>query len=372
MVRNSRQHWTSSRRLAFTKGRIGSKKPRLRRGNLCTLVCISSPRCFFCSSWWCVDPEDDEEGTSGHRFSQIKVRCDTTNDCLVEPFSFTIAYLDPDIAGMRVGENNTQLFSWPWPGDDESILPIFTSIVDTTILSIVNAAIAGLPDPSQKIRELWGWLEEPNGDGGPYACNVTPIVGNNTAAGWVMAAIKSSNPKLCRVVYRGQQANGTDGAQTPMHGGRSYLPLDDIFPPPAEDMIDDIGEELHDDGEKRRPNPRSFPTTKTGFQKFERKLQKRIIRQQRYLAVIRNRALGLFADYEQSVVGDKDVAWLPEHDHIVNPPAASSLANRMRTSSRPAANWSLSGWNALAGRLFKDLRCGWVFFWQFGGWTDGW
>jgi hypothetical protein len=50
-----------------------------------------------------------------------------------------------------VGETNTQLFSWYWPGDDESIFPIVTSIVDTTILSIVNAAISGLPDPSRKI-----------------------------------------------------------------------------------------------------------------------------------------------------------------------------------------------------------------------------
>jgi hypothetical protein len=77
---------------------------------------------------------------------------------------------------------------------------------------------------------------------------------------------------------------------------------------------------------------------KTGFQKFEQKIHRRIIRQQRYLEVIRNHALGLFADYKQSVVADEDVAWLPEHDHIVNPPAAGSLANRMRTSSRPAAN----------------------------------
>jgi len=103
-------------------------------------------------------------------------------------------------------------------------------------------------------------------------------------------------------------------------------------------MIDDIGEESDDDGETRRPYPRSFPTTKTGSQKFEWKLQKRIIRQQRYLEVIRNRAHGLFADYEQSVVADEDVAWLCKHHHIVNPPAAGSLANRKRTSSRPAAN----------------------------------
>jgi len=35
-----------------------------------------------------------------------------------------------------------------------------------------------------------------------------------------------------------------------MCGGRSYLPLDDILPPPAKDMIDDIGEELDDDGRR--------------------------------------------------------------------------------------------------------------------------
>jgi len=84
------------------------------------------------------------------------VRCDPSTDFLVEPFSFTIAYVDPNIAGKRVGEYNTQLFSWHWPGDDESILPIVTSFVNTSILSMVNAAIAGLPDPSQKIREIWG------------------------------------------------------------------------------------------------------------------------------------------------------------------------------------------------------------------------
>jgi hypothetical protein len=140
------------------------------------------------------------------------------------------------------------------------------------------------------------------------------------------------------VIYCGQQVYRTDGAQMPMRGGRSYLPLDDIVPPPAEDMIDDIGEESDADDETWHPNRRSFPTTKTGFQKFEWKLQKRIIRQQRYLEVIRDCALGLFAHDEQSVVADEDVASLREHDYIVNPPAAGSLANIERTSSRPGAN----------------------------------
>ena len=108
--------------------------------------------------------------------------------------------MDPDIAGKRVGENNTQLFSWHWPGDDESILLIVTSIVDPTILSIANAAIAGRPDPSRRIRELWGCLDEPNGNGGPHARNVTPIFDNHTAAGWVQVAMKLSNTMLFCVV----------------------------------------------------------------------------------------------------------------------------------------------------------------------------
>ena len=32
------------------------------------------------------------------------MRRDASNDFLVEPLSFTIAYVDPDIAGKRVGE----------------------------------------------------------------------------------------------------------------------------------------------------------------------------------------------------------------------------------------------------------------------------
>jgi hypothetical protein len=153
--------------------------------------------------------------------------------------------------------------------------------------------------------------------------------------------MKLCNATLFCIVYRGQQADGTDGAQTPMRRARNYLPLDDVLLPPAEDMINDIGEEWDDNGETQPPNRRSFQTTKTGFKKFEGKLEKRIIRQHQYLEVIQNCALGLFADYDQSIVADEDVAWLCEHDHIVNPPTADSLANRNHISSRQAANQSL-------------------------------
>jgi hypothetical protein len=123
-----------------------------------------------------------------------------------------------------------------------------------------------------------------------------------------------------------------------MRGGHSILPLDDIPPPQSEDIIDDIGEESDDNDEMQHPNQRRFPMTKPTFQKFEQNLPKGIITQQRNIELIRNSALVLFADYKQSVVPDEDVAWLCEYNHISNPPTAGSLANRKRTSSRPAAN----------------------------------
>jgi len=143
---------------------------------------------------------------------------------------------------------------------------------------------------------------------------------------------------LSCVVDRGHHGDSTSGAQTPMCGGRCYLPLDDILLPQAENMIEEIREDTDDDPKTWRPNQRSFPTMKIGFQMFERKLQRGIIREQQYLKVIRNRALDLFADYKPSHVADEVVAWLPEHNHIVNPPVAGILANRKCKSCCLAAN----------------------------------
>jgi len=109
-----------------------------------------------------------------------------------------------------------------------------------------------------------------------------------------------------------------------MCGGRSYLPLDDILPPPAKDMICHVREVSENDAETWHPYPRSFLTVKTGFQKFKRKLPRGTIRQQQYLEGIRNCALDLFADYNPSVDAVEDVDWLSEHDHIVKSPTVDS------------------------------------------------
>jgi len=58
------------------------------------------------------------------------------------------------------------------------------------------------------------------------------------------------------------------------------------------------------------PKSKNLPNDDNRLPKFKRKLQRRIIRQQQYLQVIRNHALDLFADYKQSVVAEKNVTWL--------------------------------------------------------------
>jgi len=117
---------------------------------------------------------------------------------------FSIAYVDRDIACKRVCETNTQQMSLHWPVDDESMYPIVPSIISITISSIVQAAIACLPDHTQIVPESWGCQEKPTGYGGLCTCNVTPILDNNTAARYFKAAQKFCNPTLLWVVYHGQ------------------------------------------------------------------------------------------------------------------------------------------------------------------------
>jgi hypothetical protein len=68
--------------------------------------------------------------------------------------NFNVPYVNPNIGGQRVGENHIELLSGNWPGDDESMLPIVTSIVNTTINSIVNVAIASLAHLCETIRQI--------------------------------------------------------------------------------------------------------------------------------------------------------------------------------------------------------------------------
>jgi len=143
------------------------------------------------------------------------------NNFPVELLSFTIAYVDPNIPRMSVGETNMHLFWYHGSVDDDSILLIMTSILNITIHSIKNNVIAGLSDPSRIIEELCGCRKKPNWDDILHTHNVTPIFHNNTAARWVNAAKKLHNSMLFCVVCRSQRTSGTAGAHIPTYGGHS-------------------------------------------------------------------------------------------------------------------------------------------------------
>jgi len=181
------------RRLAHSEERQGVMKPRVRRKTLCKLVCLPSPWCFFCCSRWCIDTENNWEEYPGCRSLRRNVRSNAWTEFLFEPFSITIASVDSDVAGKTVGGNNTQLLAWQWPGDDDLILRIVTSIVDTTIGLIMKASIADLKDPCRTFPQLRGCQEPPNGGCGLHMSNVTPILDNHNAAGRVWVAMKLNN-----------------------------------------------------------------------------------------------------------------------------------------------------------------------------------
>jgi len=92
--------------------------------------------------------EDNQDETSGHSSLFITVLCNLLTDYLLKQCSFTHPYMRPKGAGKTVGDDYKLLFSLHWPEDDKSILPIVSSVDDTTFLSILNTVIASLPDPS--------------------------------------------------------------------------------------------------------------------------------------------------------------------------------------------------------------------------------
>jgi len=85
----------------------------------------------------------------------IMARCDASTDFLVEPLSFIITYVEPDIAGKRAGESNTEQLSWHWPGDDESILLIFALIIDMTIWQSLMLQSPVSQSPAGKSQSFW-------------------------------------------------------------------------------------------------------------------------------------------------------------------------------------------------------------------------
>jgi len=120
------------------------------------------------------------------------------------------------------------------------------------------------PDPDPKWRS--GTVgNTTNGEGGPHNHHFAPFFENNSAARWVKSGMRWNNPVLLCIIYRGQQANGISGAQTPIHASRSQHPLDDIHTPQADDIINQIGVESDDDAEMRQSNWKRFRQRQQAF-----------------------------------------------------------------------------------------------------------
>jgi hypothetical protein len=72
----------------------------------------------------------------------------------------------------------------------------------------------------------------------------------------VKTVMKFGNPTPMCFVNGGQSGDGTAGAEMLMCNRRSYLSLNDILPHLGNNMIDNIREELDDDGETQGPKIR--------------------------------------------------------------------------------------------------------------------
>jgi len=92
-----------------------------------------------------------------------------------------------------------------------------------------------------------------------------------------MVAMKSNNAILVCIVYRGHHGDGICSTQPPMCGDHRYHYLDVIISLPAEDMIDNIEEEVVNDTEIWHTNRSSFLIMSTGFPKFDMMVRRRII-----------------------------------------------------------------------------------------------
>jgi hypothetical protein len=138
----------------------------------------------------------------------MKVHCAASTNVLMVSFSITITNIGLNITRKRVGIIHTDQLSWHWPGDGESIFRILISIVDTTILSTVNSAFAGLPVSSWNMQEQWGCWEESNADGSQNAHNGTTIFNNNSVAGWVIVAMILNHPTVYPLIIVANEAMG--------------------------------------------------------------------------------------------------------------------------------------------------------------------
>jgi hypothetical protein len=206
--------------------------------------------------------------------------------------------------------------------DDLSLFTLLTGVIKATILAIVKTVNEGMPDPSRTIRELCGVRCEQGNDEGPRVGDVAPIFNENTTLAWLRSTTNLEVRTIYCVLLRN---NGVPN--TPIPAGRSFLPLDEILPQ-EEEMIDDIGEASDDELASSRPRPRSLPSSLAKLVARDKLIQRRLIRQKRYLTIIQNRGHAIWSDdYLPPDPEEESVNWLHDHKYLVNPPSPGSEAH---------------------------------------------
>ena len=262
--------------------------------------------------------DDDEEEEVTPMTSHKRARL-SPSEC---PQSMTVCVVDPDHALHPAPEPaNARPFHYYWPEHDQTIDETLTAATSTTFKSVMETAIAALPNPSRKVRALWGITVEPGFCQAPAMQQATWLKDTNGVVAWIDRTKNLATRYLFCVLKRAIP----DRDDTPGPSGRANLDQDALFPAPAE-MYQEIAEQSDDEAAAGCANPHNFPRTEKSFAVAIRKVKKRIIRQQRMLSLLETRARAYFSDGdERSWHQDPmEVTWLRDHDWIRNPPARGS------------------------------------------------
>jgi len=222
----------------------------------------------------------------------------------------------------------------------------------------MNAAIGGLPGPTWIVRDHWGCREEQIRASGLHACNVTQIFKNNTSIRWerrwrnyatqsVDGSFIVLNMLVLQLVPRLLCMVAVDTFPWMTFANHQPRKWSTISGRNRMIMVR-RSTQIHD----------AFQLQTQASKISQRKLEWKMMRQQRYLPVVRNCAPGLVTEFEQIVVTEAAETSQRWHDDIVNCPALGFLPNTTFTSSCEAVYSSLWEWNTLAEWFFKNLRCG--------------
>jgi hypothetical protein len=111
-----------------------------------------------------------------------------------------------------------------------------------------------------------------------------------------------------------------------MPAGTSFLPLEKMLPQ-EEEMIDDIGEVSDHKLASSQHRPRSLPSSLKRLMARDKLIQRRLIRQKRYLTIIKDRGFTIWSDYLPLDPEEESNNWLRDHKYLVNPPAPGSEAH---------------------------------------------